>query len=174
MENIRKLEGVIAGWFKNVPHLPPTGQKWLAQNAWWLVMVWVILGVFGIVSLLMVTFFASAFLTGFGPVGAVVGGLAFVAVTIALLFAIVNVVLAAIAISPLKLMQKRGWMLLFVVALLNVTADVIAFLLDLNLFALIWNLLFIGVGTYFLFEIRGYFDGAKSPKKVAAKQKKTE
>lgn len=175
MEYIRKLENTIAGWYKNMPHLPVNGQKWLAQNAWWLVLIWVILGAFGIFSLLMATFFASAFLSGFGPVGAVVGGLALIAVTIALLFGIVNVVLGAVAVSPLKMMQKKGWTLLFVVALLNVAAEVLAFLFDLNIFALVWGLLFVAVGAYFLFEIRGYFDGAKAGrKKVAAKQKKTE
>lgn len=175
MEYVHKLENIVAGWYKNMPHLPATGQKWLAQNAWWLVLIWVILGAFGIFSLLMVTFFAGAFLTGFGPVGAVVGGLALIAVIVALLFSIVNVVLGAMAINPLKMMQKKGWTLLFVVALINVASEVIAFLLDFNVFALVWGLLFVAIGAYFLFEVRSQFNGIKADrKKVAAKQQKTE
>lgn len=173
MENVRKLETVVASWYKNMPHLPARGQKWLAENAWWLVLIWVILAAFGVVSLLLGTFVLGAIFAGFGPAGAAAGGLAFILVTITLLFAIAAIVLGAMAISPLKMLQKKGWTLLFLIILINVVADVLSFVFNLNLFGLIWNLLIVGVAAYFLFEIRGHFDGTTAGrKKVTAKQAK--
>lgn len=175
MEYVRKLETVVAKWYKNMPHLPANAQKWLAQNAWWLILVWVVLGAFGIFSLLMVTFFAGAFLSNFGTVGATIGGLAVLTVTLALLFSIVNVVLGIMAINPLKLMRKKGWTLIFVIVLIHVVAEVVSFLFSYNAFSLVWGLLFAAVGAYFLFEIHDQFGAATSDrKKVPAKQKKAE
>lgn len=174
MEYVHKLENIVAGWYKNMPHLPGNGQKWLAQNAWWLVLVWVVLGAMGVVGLLLATFFAGAFMAGFGTVGAALGGLSFLLVTLTLLFSIALVVVGAMAISPLKLLQKKGWTLLFIMLLVTVASDVITFLFTMNLFGLIWNVLFAGVGAYFLFEVHSYFVGGSSRKKVTAKQKKAE
>ena len=173
MENVRKLEGIVAGWFKGMPHLPVNTSKWLAQNAWWLVLIWVVLGALGVATVLLGTFVLGTAAVWLGPVGAALGGLAIVLVTITMLFAIATVVLGAMAVSPLKMMQKQGWALLFIIVLLNVAADVLTFIFNFNLFSLVWNLLFVAVGAYFLLEVREYFDGAKAArKKVSAKRKK--
>ena len=53
MEVVRKIEKTMAGWYGNVPHLPPNIQKWLADNVWWLAGIGAILGAiafFGIIS----------------------------------------------------------------------------------------------------------------------------
>jgi hypothetical protein len=34
MDSLKNLETMVASWYKGVPHLPKTGQKWLAENAW--------------------------------------------------------------------------------------------------------------------------------------------
>lgn len=175
MENVRKLETVVASWYKNVPHLPVAGQKLLAQNAWWIVLVWLVLSALGVASVLFGTLILGAAVTGLtGAVGAAVSGFAFVIVLITMLFSVAMLIIGAMAISPLKAMQKKGWMLLFIVSLVNVLAAVITFLFGFNLLALIWDLLLVAVAGYFLFEIHGYFDGASSRKKVAATKKKSE
>ena len=163
MESLKNLETMVASWYKGVPHLPKNGQKWLAENAWWLVLVGVILGSFGILSVLLGTLVAGTLLAGFGgPIGAAIGGLAFVIVAISLAFAVVDMIISAMAISPLKAMRKKGWTLLFLVALINVLSLVVSFLFQLNLFSLVWGLIFAGVGGYFLFEVRDYFTSAKT------------
>ena len=61
MDSLRNLEAMVASWYKGVPHLPKNGQRWLAENAWWLTLVGVILGTMGILSVLLgvLAFFAG-------------------------------------------------------------------------------------------------------------------
>lgn len=172
MESVRKLETTIALWYKGLPHLPKNGQKWLAVNAWWLVLIGVILSVILLASSLMLTFLASAFLTGIaGPVGAALGGIALLSVLIYLAFGIVEVVLYAMAISPLKMLKKRGWDLLFIVALVNVISFVLSFIFTLDFLGLIREALAVAVGFYLLFEVRDYFVRTGDTTKTSAKAK---
>ncbi len=167
MGPINKLEATIATWYKDAPHLPKEGQKWLAQNIWWLTLVGVILGILGIASLIFATLLAGAVLVGFGgAVGAALGGIALVAVFVSVALSVVTIVLGAMAITPLKGLQKKGWILLFVIGLLNVAAQVISFLFYYNVFTLIWGLVLALVGIYFLFEIREYYGSEKNVRKV--------
>lgn len=173
MESLKNLETVVASWYKGMPHLPKDGQRWLAENVWWLVLIGVILGSLGIFSVLLGMLLAGTLLAGVGgPIGAAIGGIAFVIVTISLAFAIVDMVISAIAIAPLKAMQKRGWSLLFLVALINVLSLAVSFLFQLNIASLIWGLLFAAAGGYFLFEVRDYFHAEHRGKKAAPRKAK--
>ncbi|HEU4715812.1 MAG TPA: hypothetical protein VFS14_03200 [Candidatus Saccharimonadales bacterium] len=173
MDSLRNLEAMVASWYKSVPHLPKNGQRWLAENAWWLTLVGVILGTMGILSVLLGVLLAGTLLAGYGgPIGAAIGGLAFMIVIISLAFGIVDMILSAFAIAPLKAMQKRGWSLLFLVALINVLSLLVSFLFQLNLFSLIWGLLFAAVGGYFLFEVRDYFHTHRPAKKASTRAAK--
>jgi hypothetical protein len=167
MSEVNKIEALVASWYKNVPHLPKGGQKWLAENVWWLALVGLLLGGMAVLGTIAVTFFASAALIALGgAAGAVVGGVAVVATLVFLALSIVSLILIGLAISPLKTGAKKGWTLLFITALVNVLAIVIDFLFTFNLFGLVWGLLMAAVGGYFLFEIRSYFVQTK-PVKVA-------
>lgn len=166
MESVRKLEETVASWYKNAPHLPVDVSRWIANNVWWLVLVGIIVGALVVLGAISATFFAGALLAGLGgALGAAIGGLAFVAVFISLLFAIVILVLLAMAYGPLKAKNKKGWDLLFVVMLLNVVSLAVTLLLTFDIFGTLWGLLWAAVGGYFLFEIRQYF----LSKKVEAK-----
>jgi hypothetical protein len=173
MESLRNLETMVASWYKDVPHMPKYGQKWLAENAWWLVLVAVILGSFGIFIVLGGMLLAGSLLAGYGgPVGAAIGGLAFLIVAVSMAFAVVDMVISAIAISPLKAMQKRGWSLMFLAALINLLSLLVTFLFQLNLMSLIWGLLFSAVGGYFLFEVRDHFHAERTAKKATVHKAK--
>jgi len=161
MDTINKLELTVASWYKGVPHLPEQGRKWLATNIWWITLVGVILGSLGILSVIAATFFAGAALSVYGGIaGATVGGLVLVAALAVVVFMAITVVLSAMAITPLKMLQKKGWKLLFIVALVQVVEHAVSFLFNWSLFGLIWNLLFTAVGAYFLFEIRDFYGKA--------------
>ena len=167
MESLKNLETMVASWYKGMPHLPKNGQRWLAENAWWLVLIGVVLGSVSVFFILLVTLLAGTLLVGFGgALGAALGGLAFVLVVVSMGFAVVDMVISAIAISPLKAMRKKGWSLLFLAALINVLSVLVSFLFQLNLGALVWGLIFAGVGGYFLFEVRDYFAGEHRAKKA--------
>lgn len=160
MEQLKKLEVTIAGWYKNAPHLPLNSQKWLTENAWWIVLVGVILSVFGVFSILAGTLFAGTLLTVFGGVvGAALGGVILVAVFVGLAFSVLEIVFAAMAIAPLKDGKKKGWNYLFVVYLLAALAVVVGFLFHLNVngfMGLLWGVVWLVIEGYFLFEVRRY------------------
>ncbi|MNH50016.1 hypothetical protein D3C85_1242800 [compost metagenome] len=158
MDSVRKLEYTVAQWYEKAPHLPVKGRVWLAQNVWWIGLVGLALGAFGVLSVLAVTFWASTAIGLYGgAAGVVIGSLAFIAVLVALAFSIVLLAILGMAIAPLKAGKKKGWDLLFISALLSVASTVIGFLLSLNFGSLIIGLFGTAVMGYFLFEIHSYF-----------------
>jgi hypothetical protein len=158
MDHINKLEARVALWYKNAPHLPKGGQQWLADNIWWIVLVFVVIGSFGLLGLLSAAFVGGALLVGFGGIyGAALGGLAILIAFLAIGFGLVNLVIGAFAISPLKDKRKKGWSLLFLTLLISAGSAAIALLFTLDVLGLVRELLYITVGGYFLFEIREYF-----------------
>lgn len=180
METVRKLEVMIAGWYKNVPHLPKNGQKWLADNAWWLVLIGVILSVMGLFGIISLLFLAGAGLTLAGgavggaygtAVGAALTGIVLITALVSLAVYVIELVLMIMAVSPLKEQKKKGWDLIFLVFLVNVISIIVTGIIGFNpvsIMGTLWALLWAAVGAYFLFEVRGYF-GAKAAAKTAHK-----
>jgi hypothetical protein len=180
MDTVHKLEVTIAGWYRNMPHLPKGGRQWLADNAWWLVLIGVILSVFGLFGIISVLFLAGAGLTIAGgamggaygaAAGAALSGVLWISALVSLVVYAIEVVLMAMAISPLKVHGKRGWDLIFMVFLLNVISVIVTGVLGFGgagLMGIIWGLLWAAVGAYFLFEVRSYF-GVPSTGKHAKK-----
>lgn len=159
MEALHKLEGVVASWYKGLPHLPEGFRKWLADNIWWLVLIGVILGLLITIPAIGVLLFGGAVLTATYGVsaGGDYYGAVFVWALLALLFVVVDLVLSALAIVPLKAHRKLGWSLLFLVALLNVLSAVLTFVANFHIGALLSGLIGAAIGGYFLFEIRDHF-----------------
>ncbi len=162
MESLHKLETTVAGWLKAVPHLPVNVQKWIAENMWWITIVGVAFGAFGIITV----FGTIAVLGAFGAayagaiVGAALTGAILVAAFITMLSLIVTVVLEALAIKPLKAFQKRGWDLLFLSVVVTFGFSAVSSLLGGDVFGLIRSVLIAGVSSYFLTEISSYFKPA--------------
>ena len=50
MKSIYKLEKMIESWLKPVPHLPTEWRKWLADNAWWLTIIGVVLSTISVLG----------------------------------------------------------------------------------------------------------------------------
>jgi len=178
MESIHKLEKTVAGWYKNVPHLPTGGQKWLADNVWWIALIALVLTALSIFPLIAGVLFVGAVAGGLGAAyggayGAALAGTALIAVWVAIIFLLFETVVLGLAIAPLKAHKKKGWDLLFILALVNVASVVASGLIGFNFMALIWGLLWSAVGAYFLFEIHGYF-GSKEKATHAHAPKKTD
>jgi hypothetical protein len=183
MELLRKLEHWVLGRVKNAPHLPVKAQKWLGQNVWWIVLIGVVLGaislLFAIGGLLVLASLIGAVSSTYYVLG---GPTAWTVVAsfIGLLFSVGIVLLNALAIQPLKKMQKKGWVLLFLSWLVAIVSIVVNGILSLNPFSFIFGILFgaifVAVAGYFLFEIHGQFNHDKpvkqSTKKTTAKTKK--
>lgn len=166
METVNKLEVTVAGWFKDLTHLPVNIRKWIATNAWWIAIIGMVISAIGLFFILLILGLVTiglsiggAAVAGFlgSAFGIAVGGFISVAVLVSIALFIAETILLGMSIRPLKALAKRGWSLLFVILLLNVIANVITNLFGLNLFALIIGLFWAGVGAYFLFEIREFF-----------------
>lgn len=166
MKSIEKLETMVADWLKPLPHLPIAFKKWLAENIWWIVLVSVILSVIGTLFMIIGVFTAISLLgtttSMFGYyIAPAYTGWSVMALMISMLFMIATVILAAMAISPLKVSQKRGWMLLFSMMVLRAVAAVVGAIFTYSVFgfmsSLISSAIGIAVGAYLLYEIRSYF-----------------
>jgi hypothetical protein len=180
MELITKLESLVGGWLKNVPHLPPAGQKWLGQNVWWIVLIGAIVS--GIALLFAIgALFALIALLGavtasyYGAYAATgVTGVTIVAAIVALAFTIIRVILLAISVKPLKDMQKKGWTLLFIVWLIQVVSVVVGAVLSFSVagffVGIIIGAIGLAISAYFLFEIHGQFAHSPRVTKVAPKK----
>lgn len=178
MELLHKLEVKVLGWLKSAPHLPPSAQKWLGDNVWWIVLVGVILGglatviaFFGIFTLIALIGAPSNtyFLPGIG-----VTPFDVVAAAVGVAFSALTVVISALAIKPLQEKQKKGWVLLFITWILYVLYSFVSAVLTLNVGAfivgIIFGALFAAIGAYFLFEIHGQFNHDAKKARVVAKK----
>ena len=162
MDFVKKVEAYLAPWYIKAPHLPVGGRKWLADNIWWIVLVFVILGGLGVLGLLSAMFVGSLILTGIaGAAGAALGGLALLVALLVLALALVNLVLGILAINPLKNKQKKGWLLLLAILMVNVVSGIVALLFAFDGFSFVREIVMAAIGAYFLFEIREYFEGHK-------------
>jgi len=164
MELINKLERTVLGWAKSVPHLPVNAQKWLAVNVWWIILVSAILSGLSLVSGIGGLLKNIALLSSPSNLYYVTGNYTeyeIIQQSVGLFFAILIFVALALAVNPLKIQQKKGWVLLFLVLLLDMIAIVVNAVLTLSLLAFIISIIFGGIYlailAYFLFEIHGQF-----------------
>jgi len=175
MEFISKTEKMFASWLKPIPNLPVNGQKWVAQNAWWIVLIDLIISIIGIFTTIaaIITFatFSSVINYGIYGYGSTITqsyvGPSVVSLIFSLLVIIASVVLAALAISPLKAMKLKGWRLLYLLFLISLVLNVVGDLISLNIIGLIFSLIGLGIFAYFLFQIRGYFGSTAKATHVA-------
>jgi len=165
MEGIHKLEDTIEGWLKSFPHLPANWRKWLAENVWWLVLIGVILSAIGTLIIVMAVITAMAWVGTATTYLAANGvnvvqsytGLWYVASIISAVLLVVTIIIEAMAISPLKVLNRKGWDLMFIAYLIGIVSSVISAVLQMELFNLIGAAIGAVIGAYFLFEIRSYF-----------------
>lgn len=178
MEFLTQLERKVLGWLKGVPHLPVGARKWLGDNIWWIVIIGVVLSGIAALSLLISLF--TLFSTLASPFVVYYASSAFVTWTIvktvvSLVFVGLSVALLALAITPLKAKQKKGWVLLFVTWLLGALSVVVTAILTLSVLnfitSVIFGALWVAVGGYLLFEMHGQFAHVERSKGVKAERK---
>lgn len=173
MDFLSKLERTVLRWLKDVPHLPEVARRWIGNNIWWITLIGAILSAIGVIGgLIGVLGVASVLGTAaisYYPNAAFITW-AIVLGIVALVFSIIDAVLLALAVSPLKAKQKKGWVLLFAVWLVGVISVVVNSILSLNVIGVITGLLFgaiwIAISGYFLFEIHGQFAHTEKSKGV--------
>ena len=167
MELINKLEKLVLGWAKNVPHLPVVAQKWLGTNVWWIARIGAIVSGIAFLFAIGAVFTAVSLLASPSSLYYIAGtysGMIVVNAIIGLVFLAITGLLMAVAVTPLKAKQKKGWVLLFFVLLVEAVSIVVNAVLSFSVFGFISTVLFgaiaLAIGAYFLTEIHGQFGHA--------------
>jgi uncharacterized membrane protein YhaH (DUF805 family) len=168
MDLITKLENKVLGWARSLPHLPASNKKWLGKNIWWLALIVAIFSGLGLLTSLY-GFFVGAAVNGNSDIAYLTGGynsLIMMSAVISIVFITANLLLLALAIKPLKAMEKKGWVLVFMALLVQALAVVVDAILSFNVLTFILSLIYgamvTAISLYFLFEIHGEF--AHKPK----------
>ena len=170
-----KIEIQIEKWLEPIPNLPASWRKWLAGNAWWIVLVGVAIAAISAIASLVTVFSFGYYPSYIYYAGYYTGGwyswhILTTVVSVAFMLAIV--VINAVAIKDLKNMKQKGWKLLFLSFLVGILSEIVSILLNFNFFSFIASLIFLALGAaisgYVLFQLKAYFDGVK----VIEKKKK--
>jgi len=176
MELLSKLEHTIAGWLREVPHLPSDVRKWLGDNLWWIALVGAIVTAIGVLGQVVVLLSNLSMLGS--PVIAYYASTTFLALSIVktiitLVFLTLSCILLALAVTPLKEKQKKGWVLIFGSWLVSVASVVVGAIITFNPFSFLTNVIFgslgLIVGLYFVFEVHGQFAHVEKSKGVKKK-----
>ena len=173
MNLVRHFELHLAKWLKQTPNLPKNVRDWLATNSWWIILVVAILsGVTAVGAL--VGFVSKLSVAGVAAAGAwwVFNALISLVLTVAV------TILFGMAVSPLRSLEKKGWVLVFMAILVEAIGVVLSALSSLVttagvggfLSALIWGVVYLLLSAYFLYEIRGYFSLPARTLRVAPKK----
>lgn len=121
---LRELELKVAGWLREVPHLPISAQTWLASNVWWLALVGGIVS--AITAVVMVIGLIVALpLLSFAIFFGVHGIWWLIKTLIALVFVAAAAIILLDAYQPLRRLAKKGWVLLFLLLLINVVSTAV-------------------------------------------------
>jgi hypothetical protein len=175
---LRRVEVLLEKWWKGIPHLPKGGQRWLAENVWWLTLIGAILSAISFLVLLNTIRQLASPVSYFGYVltPAYTGWAIFTSI-VSLVFVVITGLLLAFAVKPLRAIDKKGWTLLFIVGLVEAVNIVLNAILSLSVFGFITEIIFgaigFAIGMYFLFEIRDHFAHVVSTAKVEKKAKTT-
>jgi len=159
-ESIKKLEDMIDGWLKPLPHLPADWRKWISENIWWITLVGVILDGFAALAIYQTASYVNQFSNLLSAVGAAnPSGWTFPMMVSIALF-VLTAVIMAMAIAPLRVMNKKGWDLLFLATIVSVVASVFNYGSGSIVMSVIGAAVGAVIGMYFLFEIRSHFKKA--------------
>lgn len=121
-------------------------------------MIGVILGALGIIGILTTLTVGTAVLTAMaGVAGAAVSGVVWVSALISIAVLVVTLILEAMAIQPLKAVQKRGWNLIFLSTLVGAAGSAVREIVSGQVIHLLWTIIWAAIGLYLLFELRGHY-----------------
>jgi hypothetical protein len=172
MDYLRKLETTVLHWVRDVPHLPTQTRRWLGTNAWWIMLVTVIVGgiwaLFTFFQLMTNITILDSVNRGFLVPPAFVTPWSITTGFICLSFSVLSLLVAAFAVKPLQNKIKEGWVLLFVSWLVLAITVILYAVLSLNplsfIIRLLFGAIFVALAGYVLFEIHSQF--AHNPKKA--------
>lgn len=166
---IEPVDKALGDIVKDVPKLPVGFRKWLADNAWWLTVIGaILLGLSVLNSLTMLNSTLPAYETFLRMAGVNSEGYR-LAMMVNIAVGLISVVIYAMAVSPLKAMQKKGWDLLLLAMVIAVVGSVIVAVLTGQVASLVVLAIGLAIAVYVLYGIREYFVGKTARKSVSDK-----
>lgn len=155
MQQLEPAERTLVSVMKDIPLLPAEFRKWLATNAWWLVIIGVALSAFSVISNLVTL--SSPTAAWLDYMSAYVGSSWKTNLIIGMVVTAVVAVIDAMAISPLKAMQKKGWSLLLLALIVGIVGVVVQAVVTGSLTLILAALIGLFVGAYVLYQVREYY-----------------
>lgn len=149
----------------NAPvQLPEKARQWIAKYAWVFALVGLVLGLMAFFPLLAGLGVISSFGVAYGS------GRFLLLAWLSLLAMAAYLVVLGVATPKLKRREAGGWNLIYYATLAYFVYDVVYALSDFSagsFMGLIWNLIWLFVSLYFIFQVRSQFKGgAKATKAV--------
>lgn len=138
--------------------LPESARRWIATYAWIFALAGLILGALAFFPLLAGLGVVSTFGVAFGA------GRYLLFAWLALLALGAYLVVLAMAVPKLKSKQARGWDLIYWSTLAFFVFDVVYAFSDFGagaVMSLLWELIWVVVTLYFVFQVRSQFKGKK-------------
>lgn len=144
-EAMHGLEGTLAPFFAQMPHLPAGGREFIVSISPWIALVF---GILGVISLLG--------LSGIGVLMSLVTfGLA-LPILIHILIGLLSAALLLMSFTGLKARTKRGWNLLFYSLIVSVIGSIVGLFVG-GMSSIVGMAVGVFIGLYLLFEIRSYY-----------------
>ncbi len=162
MSALKNLEQTLAGWQKNSPiHLPVSVRKWLADNAWWLVIVGIVGSIISIIGSIRALMWANDVLYQARQFSAALGvdtpstlG-SDISIWVSMAVFVVVIIIELKAIQPLREKKKSGWDLVFLASLIAIAGSLVSGIASGGIVATIFGTAIAALlSWFFLFELR--------------------
>lgn len=178
MSVLHEYETAVDGWYKKSPvHLPDTARTWIANNAWWIILVGAALSILSVISSLRTLFWTDQVIEDLrqfaAAAGVDTGGN--VMIDIGLWVSIITLAVAVIielrAVTPLRAKRKAGWDLLVLASIVSLIGSLVSGILIGSVIpTILLTAIAAVISGFFLFEIRQKFLPATKRPKANADQ----
>lgn len=168
MEAINSLEKKLVEVNKTLPQIPESGKKILAEWFWILLIIGVVLGAMGVLTILGIGATGSLLLTGLGAGGYVTATL-WPSIVFGVIGMAVVLVIEAMAIGPAKNKEHRGWQLVFIAVLLQFVFSILQNVFLDNYTSILGSVIGLVISLYLLVQVHSYF--TKGVKVVSNRKK---
>jgi hypothetical protein len=167
MEQLTKLETKITELLKPVPNLPLSARRWLGRNAWYFVVITLVIAAISALFLTIAIANLSAAIATINIdssflVSAHYDNTLLFREIFQLVLLAITIIVSAIAIKPLRSMRYRGWFLIYLLLIYSAVSIVLGAIISFNPFSFLFDIISgaveLAVATYFVFEIRSQFD----------------
>lgn len=143
--------------------LPVDARKWIADNAWWIVLIGGVLTLWSAWGFWQAGHLMSGLTNVLNEAARMYGATTYANELglmwyLALVGIVIQAVLMLLAVSKLKELKKSGWNLMFYVSLLNLVIGVIYLFVPGYAFGgLLGTLVGVAISWFFLFQVRSRF-----------------